>query len=58
MEQAEIAIPDHPGFKIALGDLYRRQGILFKAREKYEQALYIDPKNKKARQRLKKMDSQ
>ncbi len=58
MEQAEIAIPDYPGFKIALGDLYRRQGILFKAREKYEQALYIDPKNKKARQRLKKMDSQ
>ncbi|MBP8830690.1 MAG: O-antigen ligase family protein [Desulfobacter sp.] len=58
LEKAETAIPGYPEFKIELGDLYRRQGILFKAREKYEQALYVDPNNKKARQRLEKMDSQ
>ena len=58
MEKAEIAMPDNPGVRITMGDLYQREGILYKAREKYEQALYIDPKNKKARQRIRKLEKQ
>jgi len=53
MERAEQALPMNPAIKITLGDLYKRQGILYKAEEKYEQALYADPGNKKA---LKKLD--
>ncbi|WP_161626837.1 O-antigen ligase family protein [Desulfospira joergensenii] len=56
MEKAETAMPENPGIKITLGDLYQRQGILYKAREKYEQALYVDPGNKKARQRIRKLE--
>lgn len=56
MEIAELSIPDVAEFKITLGDLYRRQGILFKAREKYEQAVFIDPENRTAYGRIKEMD--
>jgi len=56
IELGEAAMPDRPSFKIILGDLYQRQGILFKAREKYEQAIYIDPKNKTARRRIQKLN--
>jgi tetratricopeptide (TPR) repeat protein len=43
--------------KVTLGDLYKQQGILYKAEEKYEQALYVDPKNKKALKKLEQINN-
>jgi len=55
MERAEKALPKDSAIKITLGDLYKRQGILYKAQEKYEQALYVDPKNKKALKKIEQL---
>ncbi len=41
----EKAIPKDVRIKMILADTYRKQGILFKAREKYQEILLIDPKN-------------
>ncbi len=56
MNRAEKALPMNPGIKITLGDLYKRQGILYKAEEKYEQALYVDPENQKALKRIQNIN--
>ncbi len=56
MNRAEKALPMNPDIKITLGDLYQQQGILYKAGEKYEQALYVDPENKKALQRIQQIN--
>lgn len=56
MERAERVLPMNPDIKITLGDLYKRQGILYKAEEKYEQVLYVDPGNQKALKRLEQIN--
>ena len=53
MERAEKALPMDPGVKNALGDLYYRQGILFKALDKYDYALLLDPGNAHALKMIK-----
>ncbi len=55
MERAERALPRNGEIKIVLGDLYKLQGILYKAEEKYEQALYVEPGNQKALKRLEQV---
>ncbi|MFH2124029.1 MAG: O-antigen ligase family protein [Pseudomonadota bacterium] len=47
--------PDHPPFHLLLGDYYVKQGILYRAKEEYEQALMLEPGNEKIRQRLEKL---
>lgn len=52
LQRAEALFPRDAGIRIRLGDLYREQGIYYKAREKYEAALLIDPDNRAAQSRL------
>jgi O-antigen ligase/tetratricopeptide (TPR) repeat protein len=56
MQRAEKALPTNPNIKLTLGDLYKKQGILYKAEEKYEQALYVDPENQKALKRIQQLN--
>ncbi len=55
LERAGSAMPMDAGIKVALGDIYYNQGILYKAREEYDRALLIDPKNKRALRMMKKI---
>jgi tetratricopeptide (TPR) repeat protein len=57
MERAERSLPMNPAIKVTLGDLYKQQGILYKAVEKYEQALYVDPKNTLALKKIKQIQN-
>ncbi|MBU1696239.1 MAG: O-antigen ligase family protein, partial [Proteobacteria bacterium] len=56
MERAEKALPMDAQIKVVFGDLYYEQDILYKALEKYEHALLIDPVNKKALKMIKKIN--
>lgn len=47
--------PDHAPFHLLLGDYYVKQGIVYRAKEEYEQALMLEPGNEKIRQRLEKL---
>ncbi len=55
MIRGEGLLPGHAGIKITLDDLYRRQGITYKAREMYEAALLVDPGSSHARRRLEQL---
>ncbi|ACN15652.1 O-antigen polymerase involved in exopolysaccharide biosynthesis [Desulforapulum autotrophicum HRM2] len=54
MQRAVQVLPLDAGIRISLGDIYRKMGVTYRADEEYEQALLIDPGNKKAKQRLKR----
>nr|NJM03123.1 hypothetical protein [Desulfobacula sp.] len=56
MERAEKALPMDPDVKTALGDLYYQQGILFKALDKYDHALLLNPGNPHALKMVKKIN--
>jgi len=56
MERAEKNLPMDAGIKVALGDLYYQQGILYKALEKYDHALLLEPGNKRALKMMKKIN--
>jgi O-antigen ligase len=56
MERAETELPMDAGIKITLGDLYYHQGILYKALEKYDHALLIQPDNKRAIKMMQKIN--
>ncbi len=56
MERAEKNLPIDPDVKIALGDLYYQQGILFKALDKYDYALLLSPGNPHALKMVKKIN--
>jgi len=56
MERAEKNLPMDARIKVMLGDLYYQQGILYKAREKYDHALLLDPGNRKAFKMMKKIN--
>ncbi len=55
LKQVEIILNSDVSIKIMLGDLYKKQGILHKAKEKYEAVLIFDPKNRGAKMRLDKL---
>jgi O-antigen ligase/tetratricopeptide (TPR) repeat protein len=50
-------LPDHPQFRVQLGDYYLQQGIPYRAREEYLQELRIDPKNRAIQLKVRKLDS-
>lgn len=52
MKRAAALLPLDAGIRIHLGDLYRDMGITYRAREEYEQALFLDPNNKNVKKRL------
>lgn len=56
MLKAEATQPTHAGIKVTLADLYYQQGILYKALEKYDQALLLEPGNKRALSMIKKIN--
>ena len=56
MERAEKTLPMDPDIKTALGDLYYQQGILFKALDKYDHALLLNPGNPHALKMVKKIN--
>ena len=56
LQRGEKALPSDVGIKISFGDYYKARGILYKAREKYETALLIAPKNKTVLRRLQKLN--
>ncbi len=56
MERAERKLPMDASIKVALGDLFYRQGISYKAAEKYDHALLLQPDNKRAFKMLKKIN--
>ncbi len=49
-------LPEYVWFHIILGDYYKKEGILYRAREEYEQALVFEPNNEKLKQRLETLD--
>lgn len=49
--------PEYVPFRILLGDYYRQQGIPYRAREEYQQAVNFDPHNSAARRRLEEISS-
>lgn len=45
-------LPEYVPFHIYLGDYYKQQNILYRAKEEYEQALMLEPGNQIIKQRL------
>jgi len=56
MEKAEKMLPMDARIKITLGNLYYQQGILYKAKDKYDHALLLEPGNKHALSMIKKIN--
>ena len=56
IKRAEIKLPMDASIKITLADLYYQQGIFYKALDKYDHALLLDPGNKKALRMIKKIN--
>lgn len=56
MERAEKKLPMDASIKVTLGDLYYDQNISYKALEKYDHALLIDPANKRALKMIRKIN--
>ncbi len=56
MERAEKTLPMDARIKVALGDLYYQQGILYKAKDKYDHALLLEPGNRRALAMMKKIN--
>jgi tetratricopeptide (TPR) repeat protein len=52
LQLAVKTLPDDVGLRIRLGQLYEKTGIIYRAKEEYQQALLIDPSNKTALKRM------
>ncbi len=50
-----VQLPDYAHFHILLGDYYLKEGILYRAREEYEQAMLLKPNNKGIQKRIKRV---
>ena len=57
LRQAVVRFPEDVGFHIRLGDYYKKQGIYYRARQEYEQALLFDPDNEGVRRKLEQLES-
>ncbi len=55
LRQAVEKVPDSAYFHILLGDYYRDQGLSYRAKEEFERALILDPANKQARSKLRRL---
>ncbi len=55
LRQGIEALPDYAPFHLLLGDYYQKEGISYRAKEEYQQALILDPRYKAARNRLRRM---
>jgi Flp pilus assembly protein TadD len=55
MVKAAELLPEDPGIRISLGDIYRDMGIIYRAEEEYQQALLLAPGNQKAQRRIEKL---
>ena len=57
IKRAEAKLPMNARIKVTLADLYYHQGILYKALDKYDHALLLDPANKRALKMIKKLNN-
>jgi Tfp pilus assembly protein PilF len=44
--------PDYAPFHIWLGDYYAKEGITYRAKEEYQQALLLEPKNESVSKKI------
>jgi len=56
LKKGEGILPLDASIRITLGDLYQKQGILFKAKGKYEEALLLDPNNRGVKARIDRLN--
>ena len=52
LRQAVLKMPEVVEFHLLLGDYYKKEGIIYRAREEYEQALIFEPGNEVVKKRL------
>ncbi|MFO7884597.1 MAG: O-antigen ligase family protein [Desulfobacteraceae bacterium] len=52
MQRAAEVLPFDPDIRIVIGDIYKKMGVIYRAEQAYEQAIFIDPDNKRAKKRL------
>ncbi len=52
LRRAVEKFPENVAFHLRLGDYYKKQGILYRAKQEYERALLFEPDNSAIRQRL------
>ena len=55
LREASERLPEYAQFHVYLGDYYHREGILYRAKEEYEQALLLEPADEKTRDKLEKL---
>ncbi len=55
LRQAVERVADSVYFHILLGDYYRDQGLSYHAKEEFERALFLDPANRQARSKLRRL---
>jgi len=55
MQRAGELIPAHAGIRLTMARLYEKMNITYRAIEEYEKALAIDPANRAAGERLRKL---
>jgi len=56
LQQGVGRLPNEPGLRLQLGDLYARQGMLRKASEEFRVALQLKPGDPQIQQRLKTLE--
>jgi O-antigen ligase/tetratricopeptide (TPR) repeat protein len=56
LRRAVTRFPGNVGFHIRLGDYFKKQGIYYRAKQEYEQAMLFDPGNENIRRRLESLE--
>lgn len=56
LREGSKRLPKYAQFHIYLGDYYRREGIIYRAKEEYEQALLLEPADEKTRKKLEELE--
>lgn len=55
LREASEKVPEYAKFHVYLGDRYLREGIFYRARKEYEQALLLDPADMETREKLEEL---
>jgi len=55
LREASARLPEYAKFHVYLGDHFRREDILYRAKEEYEQALLLEPADERTREKLEKL---